>query len=128
MSVTAIYAALAALFLVVLSYRVIRLRWSERIGLGDGRNRTLQRAMRVHANFTEYVPLALILMALAEMQGVPIWVIHLLGLTVLAGRMIHALGFGREPERLRLRVFGMVLTFSALIAAATANLAAAVLA
>lgn len=122
MMVTPIYAALAAFFFMFLSFRVIRIRRAERVGLGDGNNRALRRAIRVQGNFAEYAPLALLLMALVEMQGAPLWALNLLGTAILAGRVIHVLGFGREPEWLRLRVAGMVITFCAITAAALANL------
>jgi len=127
MTVTPIYAALAAFFFMFLSFRVIRLRFTERVGLGDGNNRALRRAIRVQGNFAEYAPLALLLMALVEIQGAPLWALNLLGTSILAGRLIHVLGFGREPERLRLRVTGMVITFCAIAAAAAANLVLALM-
>lgn len=125
MSVTPVYAAIAALLFVFLGYRVTRLRWAERIALGDGGNRVLLRAIRVHGNFAEYVPLALLLMAFAELQGVPAWGMHLIGLTLLGGRVCHAVGLGREPQVLRLRVTGMMLTYAAIAASATAIILAA---
>jgi uncharacterized membrane protein YecN with MAPEG domain len=70
----------------------------------------------------EYAVFALLLMAFAELQGAPGWAVHLLGLALLAGRLCHALGIGREPESGRLRVLGMQLTFTAIGAAALANL------
>jgi uncharacterized membrane protein YecN with MAPEG domain len=63
------YASLLAALCIVLAARVIRIRRQERIPIGDGNNVRLQRAMRVHANFAEYVPLAVILFTFVEMQG-----------------------------------------------------------
>lgn len=122
MTITPIYAALAAFFFMFLSFRVIRIRRRERVGLGDGNNRALRRAIRVQGNFAEYAPIALLLMALVEIQGAPLWALNLLGSAFLAGRIIHVLGFGREPERLPLRVAGMVITFGAIAMAALANI------
>ena len=51
------YASLLAALYFFLSLRVIRMRRRERIALGDGENARLERAIRVHANFAEYVPL-----------------------------------------------------------------------
>ena len=82
MTATPLYAALLALLFVRLSLGVIRLRRSEKISLGDGGDggdRKLMRAQRVHANFAEYVPFALILMALAEAQDASIWLVHGMG-------------------------------------------------
>ena len=112
MAITSLYAAIAALGLIYLSYRVIRLRWSERVSVGHQGNAALERAMRVHGNFVEYVPFALLLLALAEIQGLPPLFVHLLGLALLASRVSHFLGF-RTPEAPgRLRVIGMGATFT----------------
>lgn len=54
--------------------------------------------MRVHANFAEYVPLALLLIFLVESS--------------------HAFGVSGDPENFRFRIFGMALTFSALLVCA----------
>ena len=118
MTVTPIYAALAAFLLVALSARVIRLRRSARVALGAGENRSLERAIRSHGNFCEYVPLILLLMAIAELQGGPDWRLHLVGLLLLTGRIIHAVGVAQEPEPIKLRTLGMFLTFVALISGA----------
>jgi uncharacterized protein len=125
MTITPIYAALLALMFVALSVRVIGARRSALVALGDGGNRVLLRRQRVHANFAEYVPLALILMMLAEQQSMPPPIIHALGALLVAGRVIHAVGVSREPEQLWQRVTGMSLTFTVLVAGALINLVAA---
>ena len=125
LSVTPIYAALFALFFVALSLRVTRFRRTARISLGDGGDEELRRRTRVHANFAEYVPLALILMALAELQDLPGWTIHLIGALLAVGRLAHAYGVSQAPQNMKLRVLGMVTTMAAMVTGAAANLAAA---
>jgi uncharacterized membrane protein YecN with MAPEG domain len=122
MHITALYAALLTLLYLYLSVRVIGRRRAIRVALGDGGDRSLLRRQRVHANFAEYVPLALILMALAEAQGLPHWMLQALGLGLLAGRLVHAYGVSGEPERLAARSAGMGLTFTVLALGAAANL------
>ncbi len=61
MNITILYAALLAILFVVLSIRTIRLRRSLKIGVGDAGNYKMLRAIRVHSNFSEYVPLAVLL-------------------------------------------------------------------
>lgn len=112
------YAALLGLMFVTLSVRTIRLRQRLGIGLGDGGNETLRRAMRVHANFAEYVPLGLILIFLVEEQGAPAILVHGLCLGVLLGRVSHAWGVSQAHEDLRFRVFGMAMTFTSIATAA----------
>ena len=114
-----IYAAVFAIFFVVLSIRTIRQRRKLKIGLGDSGNNDMQRAMRVHANFTEYVPLSLLMIYLVEQSGVYAWFLHALCLGLLVGRLAHAYGVSQQRENFRFRVTGMILTFATLITSAT---------
>ena len=109
--VTALYAAVSGLLLIYLSVRVIGQRRAHGVSVGHAGEPALERAMRVHANFTEYTPLVLIMLAMAELQGLPPWALHLLGLTFLAGRALHFLGFRSAEAPGRLRALGMALTF-----------------
>ncbi len=118
LTATPIYAAVAAFILIYLSLRVIRTRRMEKVALGDGGNAALLRASRAQANFAEYVPMALLLMGFAELQGAPLWAVHGLGLVLLAGRLVHAYGVSQAQENFRFRVRGMQLTFFVLAAAA----------
>ena len=119
MTVTPIYAAILALIYVFLSVRVIGARRSARVALGNGGNPLLLRRQRVHANFAEFVPLALILMLLAEQQATAPVKLHALGALL---RVVHAAGVSREPEQIWQRVTGMSLTFTSLVAGALINL------
>ncbi len=114
MAITAFYAALLGLFFVFLSFRVIGWRRLKSVELGHGEDSELLRRMRVHANFAEYVPFALLLMAIAESMTAPRPLIHVAGLILIAGRLIHAYGLSQSPHILRFRVGGMILTFTAL--------------
>lgn len=122
MATTALYAAIAVLLFVFLSARVIGARRDAKVSLGDGGNKTLRRRLRAHGNFAEYVPFAIILMGLAESQEAPIWILHLLGVALMAGRALHAYSVSSDPEPLKLRVAGMGITFTVLISAALLNL------
>ncbi|MEE8099686.1 MAG: MAPEG family protein [Hyphomicrobium sp.] len=114
MAITAFYAALLGLFFVFLSFRVIGWRRLKSVELGHGEDSQLLRRMRVHANFAEYVPFTLLLMAIAESMTAPRPLIHVAGLILIAGRLMHAYGLSQTPHILRLRVGGMILTFTAL--------------
>ena len=126
-TIVPLYAALLAAFYIFLSVRVIRMRVDKRIGLGDGNNPRLQRAIRVHANFSEYVPLALILTGFVEMQHAAPALVHALCLSLLIGRIIHSYAVSQEREDVRLRVAGMVLTFVTIGGAALRLLTAALI-
>jgi uncharacterized membrane protein YecN with MAPEG domain len=108
-----LYAALLAVLFVYLSIRVIRMRRQAKVAVGDNDNMLLRRAMRVRANFAEYVPLALLLAAFAELQCFSSILAHAIGLTLLTGRFIHAYGVSQERENYRFRTFGMTLMFLA---------------
>jgi uncharacterized protein len=112
------YAALLATLYIFLSLRVVRLRRRNRIALGDAKNPQLQRAIRVHANFAEYVPFALLLVAFVEFQQSSALTVHLICLALLMGRIVHAYGVSQEKENYRLRLIGMSLTFGAIAASA----------
>ena len=112
MAITALYAGALGLFFVMLAIRVIGLRRSAKVGLGDGGNAVLLRAIRVHGNFAEYAPFSLLLMALSEGLGAPALLLHIAGSVLLAGRVIHAIGVSRAPEIPLCRIVGMAATFT----------------
>jgi len=116
--VTAIYAALLALLFLALAFLVIRQRYRTQVSLGTGNDPGLERAARVHANFAEYAPFALLLVLLAELLGAAWWWLHPLGLALVAGRALHASGVSQTPENLRFRQIGMMLTFTVIAAGA----------
>ena len=112
---TALYAAILALVFVALSARVIVRRRAARVSIGMGGDAGLERRARVHANFAEYVPLALVLLLLAELSRSPAWLLHLAGIALVLGRVAHAVGLSRRPEDFRLRVAGMVATLTTIL-------------
>jgi uncharacterized membrane protein YecN with MAPEG domain len=110
LSITSLYAGLLALTFLGLSTRVILYRNHNRLSLGDEGDRELLKRMRAQATCAEYTPIGLILLALTEIQGAPPLAVHALGLMLLAGRVIHGLGFSKSHNALGPRVFGMILT------------------
>lgn len=124
MQATTLWAALLAPVCLWLSLRVIGERRRAGVAIGAGDDPALERAIRAQGNFAEYVPFALVLLALAEAGGTPGWVIHPLGAALLAGRIAHGWGIVRQPEDYRFRVGGMMATFAVIAAAALAALVA----
>ena len=122
MFVTPFYAAVLARLFIALSVRTLRMRRTLGVGLGDQGEPRMLRAMRVHANFAEYVPLTIVLMLMLELQGAVPALVHVLCICLLVGRVSHAYGVSREPENYRFRVFGMAMTFTALGGSAAALL------
>ena len=93
--VTALYTALLALWVVVLILRVVLKRWRYRVGEGAGEHRDLAKAIRVHANATETLPIALLLMYGYELGGGKPALLHLCGILLIIGRLGHAQGLSR---------------------------------
>lgn len=116
--ITPLYAGALGLWFLVLSVRVVLGRAGPgRPSLGDGGDPLMQRRIRGHANFGEYVPLALLLIALLELAGQPAWVLHALGATLLLGRLLHGWAFSFTAYWAFGRSAGIALTFLALAAA-----------
>lgn len=124
--ITGMYAGILALFFVALSVRTLRTRRRNQIAVGDGGNSEMLRAMRVHGNFAEYAPLALLLIALVESNGAGANWVHALGAALVVGRLSHAFGVSKPNEDFRFRVLGMSLTFFTLVGAALTLLFSAV--
>jgi len=124
-TVTPLYAGLAGLLLLILSYRVVRLRQRLRVDLGDGGQPPLTQAIRAQANFIEYTPLVLLLILLLELAGSSHALLHLLGIVIVAGRIAHAYGLSTNSGLSAGRFAGIVATWLTLLAAAALCILAA---
>ena len=109
--ISMMYAGLCTLLVIFLALRVVRWRREHKIGLGHGDNIELQKRVRAHANATENMPLALILLGSLELTGFSPLVINVLGGTFLFSRLIHAWGVSRNEGYSRGRFWGMALTW-----------------
>ena len=120
--ITGTIASLLALYFFKLTVNVIKLRQSLKVSLGTGGHESLDRAIRAHGNFSEYVPLALILMACLELNhapSVPIWIF---GFVLILSRVLHAVGISSATGKVPKRVTAMVMTFCTLLGLALFNL------
>ena len=90
--VTTLYASVNILMLVVLAFLVVHHRIANQVALGHGGIEALERAIRTHGNLAEYVPSALILLALLELNGLPGWQMHVLGGLFTLARLSHVHG------------------------------------
>ncbi|MBL8525596.1 MAG: MAPEG family protein [Betaproteobacteria bacterium] len=120
--ITAVYASLLALLAVMLALVVMKLRSSLRIGLGDGGNRDLSRAIRVHGNALESIPLFIVLLGIYELNHASATALHFFGAVFLLSRVLHAWGLfssgGTSPGRL----IGTAGTYICLLGLAIGNL------
>ena len=126
--IVSMYMAVLGLLFVILSFRVIGARRKARVAIGHGNDPQLERRARVHANFAEYVPLALLLVFALESGGAAAWLLHGLGITLVGARLLHAYGVSQLKENLIFRQIGMVLTFAVIVVAAIAILSKRVMA
>jgi uncharacterized membrane protein YecN with MAPEG domain len=118
LKIVPLYAALLALFYVYLSARTIGVRRNAKISVGDGGDDSMLRAMRMHANFAEYAPITLLLLAFMEIQGGQSWMLHTLGALLLIARLLHAYGISSLEAPGKFRVAGMAGTFTTIVISA----------
>jgi uncharacterized membrane protein YecN with MAPEG domain len=116
------YAAVVGLIFIGLSILTIAERRKASVYLGAGDNDRLLRRIRAHANFAEYVPLALILIAGVAITGAPPWFVNASCALLVAGRLLHATAILRSDGRLR--IAGMAATLTVIGATALFNLIA----
>lgn len=110
--ITSLFAGGFALALVGLSLMVTLRRVKTTILLGEGDDVGLRLRIRAQANFIEYVPLGIILLALMELRGLPAIAVFSLGIALAIGRLLHAVGMYKDAPVLR--GLGILATYGAL--------------
>jgi uncharacterized membrane protein YecN with MAPEG domain len=118
LSFVASYIAALILLGITLTIRVVMVRRSALISLGDGDNNELRKRIRAHGNFCEHAPLMMAALVLLPLLGAREWMVHLVGACGLSGRILHAIAISGGNRLMRFRVIGMVLTITALSAGA----------
>ena len=114
-----IYASLSAFFIVWLSLNVIKKRRSCKVSIGDGGIEELKLAIAAQSNAIEYIPIALLLLFALEYNQANILLVHLLGLSLIIGRIVHAKGI--LYSNMKQRVLGMQVTIYTIIGLAVVN-------
>ena len=118
----ALWVGLHVLILLVLSALVVRLRQKHKVALGDDGIPELVRAIRAFGNASEYIPAglaAMIVLALVEPLPLPV---HIVGMTLFVGRVVHAIGLSTSGGASVARAAGILLTWLAYIFAIAALL------
>ena len=102
-TISALYAGLCGLLLLGLAVLVVARRRSAKIGIGVRDDRELERRVRAHGNAAEYVPIALLLLLVAELSGLGGTWLHAAGIGLVVARVAHAWGLtnsaGTSPGR-----------------------------
>ena len=112
------YAGALALLFICLSILVVKQRRFHRVPIGDGHKPSLKRAIAVHNNFAQYVPMALLLLLMMELSLAPSYLVHALCVVLVIARCAHAYGVSQDPEPFKYRKYGMISTFGVLALAA----------
>ena len=86
---TLVFAALFGILHVIFTLRVGGYRFRSKISLGDGGDKELRNRIRAHGNFTENVPIALLLLLLNELNGLSERSLVILGSILLVSRILH---------------------------------------
>ncbi|MGN6312976.1 MAG: MAPEG family protein [Rhodanobacteraceae bacterium] len=118
MHISGLYAALGALLIFVLALRVMSLRHRHRVGFGSGSEESLGRAIRAHANAVEYLPIALLLLLILELDQTRAWLLHVFGIVLIVGRILHAIGLSTHAGSSFGRFVGTALTMLVIFAMA----------
>jgi uncharacterized membrane protein YecN with MAPEG domain len=120
--IISLYAGILTLIYVGLSAYVIKGRFQHKVSLGDNNNPDLQKRMRVHGNFIEYVPLAVFMIFMMEILEVSPWVVHLLGALLIIARGLHIYGLINKDGASLMRAAGTMMTFAVLVMTALYNI------
>ena len=120
--ITLLFASLHVLLMLALLVPISRHRHGHKIGLGDGGDLVLARKVRVHGNFIEHAPLALLMLGLLELCGLPAMWLWSLGTVLLLSRLMHALGLSRTAGYSVGRFTGTALTWLAFLLMALAGM------
>jgi uncharacterized membrane protein YecN with MAPEG domain len=121
-SITATYAAILAIIIVALGINVTVHRVKLKVSLGDGGNPQMLRMIRLHGNAVEYVPLAVVLMLAYEINGGWHAALHVIGIALIAGRLLQTWGMWATDNTTRGRQIGQSLTWLSVAALAVLNL------
>ena len=111
MEITLLYASLLTILAIFLAIKVGMNRVETNIMTGEGESSMLLQSVRAHGNLIEYAPLALILLALLEMQNVSDLMLHLCGSLFFLARILHAYGVTISRESTPYRLVGAVGTW-----------------
>jgi len=116
--ISSMYIGLLALLMLTLAYLVVKMRQRFKVGIGDDGHEPLMLAIRTHANAVEYIPIALLLLICLENTWQLPWLTHLMGSTLLLGRVLHAVGLSRSKGESKGRFWGVVLTWLMILVSA----------
>jgi uncharacterized membrane protein YecN with MAPEG domain len=111
----ALWVGLHVFLMLTLSLLVVRQRQKHKVALGDEGIPELAQAIRAFGNASEYVPTALVAIAVLAIVDAPPLAIHVAGFVLFAGRVVHAVGLSNSGGASIPRALGIVATWLAYI-------------
>ena len=112
--ITSLYVGLLAILAIILAGGVLKHRIRSELSVGYD-NEAMHGAIRRFGNFTEYVPIALMVILMLENSGIASWALHLAGGALVLGRVLHAWGLDPAKPATAGRFIGTNLTFLVLL-------------
>ena len=108
--VTALTAAICALMLIFMMFRVISQRVRTETSFGAGNDEKLDMVRGCHSNLAENAPIAILLLALLELTNAHHWTLTGLAGLFLASRVLHIFGMYQHQagNSLRFRQAGVL--------------------
>jgi uncharacterized membrane protein YecN with MAPEG domain len=120
--ITSLYASILAMLVIFLAYKVVDFRRTKSVGIGDNGDKGGLRAIRVHANAVEYIPMMVILMGIYEINGGSTLVLHIIGAIAVVSRLLHATGLSKSAGTTFGRFVGTLLTWMITLVLAGINI------
>jgi len=122
LAITSLYASVLAVLVIFLAYKVVDFRRVKSVGIGDNGDKDGLRAIRVHANAVEYVPMMMILMGIYEVNGGSVMMLHIIGAVAVVARLLHATGLSKSAGTTFGRFVGTLLTWMTTLVLAGLNI------
>ncbi len=117
-AITALCAGLLGVLGAVLAFHVGSYRGKSKVGIGHADDAELYCRMRKQGNFTEYVPLTLIVLGMLEMSGAAgSMTIMIMGGLLVISRVLHPMGLKSDGSPTMFRLVGMLGTLPVMLVA-----------
>ena len=118
--ISSLFLGLLGLLYIYMTLQIINARHKYKVSLGVGQNKEIESLVSAHSNFSNYVPILMILLFAIELiSEAPNFIVYLLGTLIFLGRLLHFIAF-KDKMNFTLRKYGMHLTIWPLVAMSTA--------
>ncbi|MDE1173012.1 MAG: MAPEG family protein [Parvibaculaceae bacterium] len=123
LEIVGVYVGLNLLINLYLAFRVSQNRVRTNLMTGTGDDDGLYNANRAHVTNVEYTPIGLIGLIALHLLAAPVLILHVVGLALTLGRLLHAWALSRNAaQSTPPRLTGILLTWASQLVAALACL------